>query len=214
MAHRTSRHLSFANVTSITALVFAMGGTGYALTIPKNSIGSTQIKQSGVASSDIRADAVNSAKVKNGSLLAADFALGQLSAGAAAATGPAGATGPSGAPGAGGATGPQGVPGVVAGTIVRRVDHTLADGQATTGSQGNVACAADEKPVGGGANLSDINHGDARMTGSGPRTGTVAAVGVPADGSAWTVWRATGVNPVASDATAVSVRVFIICAPA
>ena len=34
------RHLSFANITSLMALVFAMGGTGYALTIPKNSVGS------------------------------------------------------------------------------------------------------------------------------------------------------------------------------
>jgi hypothetical protein len=47
-----------------------------------------------------------------------------------------------------------------------------------------MACAADERPVGSGANLSGINHGEARTTGSAPPTGTVAAVGVPADGAA------------------------------
>ena len=39
MNARIRRHISFANVTSLMALVFAMGGTGYALTIPKNSDG-------------------------------------------------------------------------------------------------------------------------------------------------------------------------------
>lgn len=36
------------------ALVFAMGGTGYALTLPKNSVGPKQIKKNGGASSEIR----------------------------------------------------------------------------------------------------------------------------------------------------------------
>jgi len=31
MAQNIRRHLSFANVASLAALVFAMGGTGYAL---------------------------------------------------------------------------------------------------------------------------------------------------------------------------------------
>ena len=55
MAQRIRRHLSFANVTSLLALVFAMGGTGYALTLPRNSVGAKQL----------RADAVTSAEVKN-----------------------------------------------------------------------------------------------------------------------------------------------------
>ena len=64
MAHRIRGHLSFANVTSLMALVFAMGGTGYALTIPRNSIGGKQL----------RANAVTGAKVKDRSLRANDFA--------------------------------------------------------------------------------------------------------------------------------------------
>ena len=78
MPQRIRRHLSFANVASLSALVFAMGGTGYALSIPTNSVGSAQIKRSAVANSDLRTDAVTTAKVKNASLLAADFAAGQL----------------------------------------------------------------------------------------------------------------------------------------
>jgi exoribonuclease II len=37
MANRIRRHLSFANVTSVMALFFAMGGTGYALTCPRTA---------------------------------------------------------------------------------------------------------------------------------------------------------------------------------
>jgi hypothetical protein len=108
MPQRIRRHLSFANVASLSALVFAMGGTGYALSIPKNSVGSAQIKKGAVANSDLRANAVTGAKVKDGSLLTGDFKLGQIPAGAKGATGPAGA---GGAPGAPGATGPAGADG-------------------------------------------------------------------------------------------------------
>jgi len=109
MPHQIRRHLSFANVASLSALVFAMGGTGYALSIPNNSVGSAQIKKSGVATSDIRSNAVTSAKVKNGSLLSVDFRAGQIPAGARGLTG---ATGPAGATGATGATGVQGPAGI------------------------------------------------------------------------------------------------------
>jgi hypothetical protein len=85
-----SRRPSPALVISIIALVVAMGGTGYAaLKLPKNSVGSKQIRK----------NAVTSSKVKNHSLLAGDFKAGQL---------PAGAQGPQGIQGAPGEIGPQG----------------------------------------------------------------------------------------------------------
>src|SRR3982751_298680 len=78
-------------VISILALFVAMGGTGYAaLKLPKNSVGSKQIKK----------NAVTGTKVKNGSLKKGDFAAGQLSAGATGARGPAGANGTNGTNGA------------------------------------------------------------------------------------------------------------------
>src|SRR3989442_8399086 len=85
------------------ALFVALGGTGYAVTsLPVGSVGTAQLK----------ANAVVSAKVLNGSLLAADFKKGQLRAGSRGATGPAGpaghtgAAGPAGPAGAGGTSGP------------------------------------------------------------------------------------------------------------
>ena len=85
-----------ALVVASAALAVALGGTGVALTaLPRNSVGTAQIKN----------DAVTSAKVKNGSLVAADFKSGALPRGEAGATG---ATGPTGATGATGATGPVG----------------------------------------------------------------------------------------------------------
>jgi len=68
----------------------ALGGTGYAaVKFPKNSIGAKQIK----------AGAVHSSEVKNGSLRKKDFAAGQLPAGPQGPAGPTGATGPQGASG-------------------------------------------------------------------------------------------------------------------
>src|SRR5204863_5881647 len=78
--HRPSPAL----VVALLALFVALGGTGYAaLKLPKNSVGTKQLKK----------NAVNSSKVKNRSLVADDFKAGQLPAGPA---GPAGAQGPKG----------------------------------------------------------------------------------------------------------------------
>jgi hypothetical protein len=67
---------------ALLALVVATSGASYALTIPRNSVGAPQLKK----------NAVTSAKVKDGSLTAADFG-GVLPAGPA---GPQGAQGPAG----------------------------------------------------------------------------------------------------------------------
>jgi hypothetical protein len=79
----TSRLVSLARQQSLglLALLVAVSGTAYAAGLPKNSVGSPQIK----------AGAVKSADVKDGSLLGKDFKAGQLPAGA---TGPAGPRGP------------------------------------------------------------------------------------------------------------------------
>jgi hypothetical protein len=76
------RHLSFANVTSVLALFVALGGVGYAASqLPKNSVGSKQIKNGQVKAKDLREGSVTSPAVANGSLLGEDFAAGQLPAG-------------------------------------------------------------------------------------------------------------------------------------
>src|SRR3954469_1578939 len=86
----------------LLALFLAMSGTAYAATLPRNSVGTAQLKP----------NAVTSAKVKDGSLRLSDFARGQLPpslAGPKGAAGAAGAQGPAGVPGA---PGPAGVPGL------------------------------------------------------------------------------------------------------
>ncbi|MFM8562007.1 MAG: hypothetical protein ACKOB9_07915 [Solirubrobacterales bacterium] len=85
------RHLTPSLVISMIALFVALGGASYAaIRIPKNSVGTSQLKK----------NAVNSTKVKDRSLLATDFKAGQL---------PRGEQGPKGDTGATGATGASGV---------------------------------------------------------------------------------------------------------
>lgn len=67
------RRPSPALVISCIALFVALSGTGYAVSkLPRNSVGSAQIKK----------NSVTSVKVKDRSLVAADFKRGQLPAGA------------------------------------------------------------------------------------------------------------------------------------
>lgn len=89
-----------ATIIATCALLVAIGGSGYAISrLPANSVGTAQLKK----------NAVTSAKVKDGSLLARDFKAGQV---------PRGERGPQGERGATGATGPADGPagGALAGT--------------------------------------------------------------------------------------------------
>lgn len=72
-------------VLSITAIVIAVLGTtsvGQAVVtaLPRNSVGTLQLKSKAVVEAKIGANAVTTEKVKNGSLLKADFKAGQLPA--------------------------------------------------------------------------------------------------------------------------------------
>ena len=189
MPQRIRRHVTFANVTAMVALVFAMGGTGYALSIPNNSVGTKQIKRNGVSNSDIRANAVTSAKVKDRSLKAVDFAVGQL---------------------------PAGPPGVVANVIVRRVDIVLPAG-AGAGVPGAITsgfatCAAGEKIIGGSVNISNATEPpQMEVLVSRPSVDNVGNGVVPVDGGTFAFWKGTAhtkTNVVGA------MRVFAICAPA
>ena len=89
------------------AVFLALGGVSYAaVVIPKNGIGNPQLEP----------NAVTTGKVKNGTLLAADFRPRQL---------PRGATG---APGAAGATGPQGPQGPQGPRPARHARHAWPPG--------------------------------------------------------------------------------------
>jgi hypothetical protein len=85
MRSRLGQHVR-SQLVGYVALFIALGGVSYAaVSLPRNSVGTKQIQR----------NAVNSSKVKNGSLLKADFGTGQLPRGMA---GPKGPTGPQGSP--------------------------------------------------------------------------------------------------------------------
>jgi hypothetical protein len=106
---RIRASLTYANVIATVALFLALGGGAYAaLKLPKNSVGSKQIKKG----------AVTSAKVKNGSLAAGDFKAGTLP------RGPQGQQGEQGQQGLQGLQGGQGAPGRDGAAVVARVRST------------------------------------------------------------------------------------------
>jgi hypothetical protein len=66
-----------ALVLAFVALFVALGGTGYAaLKLPKNSVGSKQIRKGAVKTSEIANNAVTGAKVRPWSLTAARLPRG------------------------------------------------------------------------------------------------------------------------------------------
>lgn len=85
---RIKSRLSYANVVASLALFVALGGTSYAVTaLPRNSVGSTQLRTS----------AVSSSKVKDRSLGVRDLSLSARTTlrGMAGPMGPQGPAGPS-----------------------------------------------------------------------------------------------------------------------
>src|SRR4051794_32175986 len=96
MIRRLRERLTYANVIATLALFIALGGTSYAaLTLPRNSVGSKQIRSRAVGASELRTRAVNSRAVMDRSI-----ALGDLSRSARASLrgqrGPTGPAGPAG----------------------------------------------------------------------------------------------------------------------
>jgi hypothetical protein len=150
-----------ALVIAVLALVVAMGGTGYAaLKLPKNSVGSKQIKS----------NAVSSSKVKDGSLLAGDFKAGQLPAGAQGPIGPRGADGTNGRDGANGTNGTNGAKGdtgargpsdafYTEGLLGTPASVTAPAGDYAASGDGLVTNASDPGPPNDGATKCDLESG-------------------------------------------------------
>src|SRR5215208_3903323 len=133
-----------AMIIACVALVVALGGVSYAAgVLPKNSVGTAQLKKKAVTASKLRKNAVSAAKVKDGTLLAADFKAGQLAAGPKGDPGPQGPKGDTGHPGA---------PGISGWQFVVAVQSTLAPGAKATAS---APCPDGKKVLGGGFNVPD-----------------------------------------------------------
>ncbi len=179
---------------AMLALFVALGGTSMAAArLPARSVGTKQIKAGAITGGKIARNAVTSAKVKNGSLQATDFAAGQLPAGAP------GAPGRDGAPGAAGSPGVSGL-------------HIVTADSATDTTNPKVvvaSCGAGEAAVGGGGQVftSVANQQDAIRT-SGPVVGgnTQPTSGVP-DG-----WRVNAVQSTADTTNSFTARAYALCA--
>lgn len=137
------RRPSPALVVACLALLVALGGTGYAtvLQVPRASVGAPQLKNGAVTTKKLAGNAVISAKVRNGTLVKADFKGGQLPAGP---VGPAGPAGPAGPPGLSG---------------VERVEVTSPSNSVALKTQ-TLPCPTGKRLLGGGAR---VNGGGASV---------------------------------------------------
>ena len=93
---RLRSRLSYANVTASLALFIALGGTGYAaVTLPRNSVGSAQLRNNAVGAKEIRRGAVRSGEIRNRSIRLSDLSTKTRTSlrGTPGPTGPAGKDG-------------------------------------------------------------------------------------------------------------------------
>ena len=194
-----ARRPSAPMIVAGLALLFALGGTGYAAgVVGIGSVGTPQLK----------ADAVISSKVKDGSLLARDFKAGQLPRGAQGAPGPAGSTGTQGSQGAPGpkgdvgAQGSAGAAGPAGFSSLTYVESEFGPFPAGTQYGGEAACPAGRHIVGGGVVSESGVAGDQQVNSSYPSDGL---------GAGTTSWWADVDN---SSAVPLGFRVYAICASA
>jgi len=187
MGHRFGI-VSPATVIAALALLVALGGTAYAaVVLPANSVGVVQLKN----------NAVSSPKVLDRSLLARDFAPGQIPAGSAGPAGPGGPAGPAG---------PAGPSGAGAGYIVHVASQDIA--ALATGSA-LAACASGQKATGGGALLLGTTTDTEHLTAGAPVTVTGATTYTTvSDGGTATGWFASVYN---SGPVSRTLKVYVIC---
>jgi hypothetical protein len=77
---RRIRRVSPSTLIASLALFVALGGTGYALTIPINSVGTGQLRAQAVHISDIASNAVIRTKLANGAVGTDQLGTGQVTA--------------------------------------------------------------------------------------------------------------------------------------
>ncbi len=147
-----------AFIVACLALLVALGGTGYAaVVLPAGSVGTKQLKKNAVVAS----------KVKDYSLMRADFRTGQLPVGqrgpqgARGLPGTAGAQGPAGPAGPSGAQGPPGVSGL---EQVSKSTASNSDNAKFITAQ----CPTGKKVVGGGVRVSGPGEQSVAVTRSDP----------------------------------------------
>ena len=134
------------SVLSVTALVVAVGGAtplgeaAWNQVVPRNSVGTPQLKRNAVTSSKIAPNVVRTAHVVNSSLLVEDFKPGQIP------------QGPKGDKGDRGPTGPVGISGY---EIVRVSTTVPANGLVNA----QAGCPSGKRVIGGAGNVQLLPSG-------------------------------------------------------
>ncbi len=88
--------LSYANVMATIAVFIALGGTSYALSLPRDSVGPREIRSDAVGKSELQRGAVSSGVIRDGAIKKRDVSRGARRS----LRGPQGPVGPPGPAGA------------------------------------------------------------------------------------------------------------------
>jgi hypothetical protein len=184
------RRPSPGTVIACVALAVSLGGTGYAaLRLPANSVGTAQLKRNSVVSS----------KIRNYTLVRADFKPSQVPRGPRGlpgVPGPIGPTGPAGPAGPAGPQGPAGAPGSASVITIRTSAVTVPGNTAGNGSYATrsvaVNCASNERAIAGGTSWNVDSTNDLELM-------TVYSQ-VVLTGTKTTGWRARGSSDIAPNA--------------
>lgn len=67
------QRVTYANVVASLALFVALGGTSYALTLPRGSVGAKQIRTGAVGRAEVRTGAIRSPDIRNGGVALRDL---------------------------------------------------------------------------------------------------------------------------------------------
>jgi hypothetical protein len=176
-----------AMVVACAALTVSLAGTGYAaFRLPANSVGAAQLKKNSVTSS----------KIRNYTLVKADFRPSQLPRGPRGLPGIPGAIGPTGPAGPAGPQGAPGAPASASAITARTANVTVPGNAAGNGAYATrsvaVNCASNERAIGGGTSWNVDSSNDLELM-------TVYSQ-VVLTGTKTTGWRARGASDIAASA--------------
>jgi hypothetical protein len=206
------RHLTYANVAATLALFLALGGAAYAATqLPKNSVGTNQLRKESVTAAKIAKKTRNQLRGNRGPAGPQGAAGKTGKQGPKGATGARGAQGNTGAPGADG-TGPAyeavakpAVPTAI-GTNTQVVGLSLAPGQYATSANVVVTSAATATVT---CTLQNGNEATATIPGPGFETLSMSGTrGLAGAGTATVLCTSTGgtAELISASVTAIQVK--------
>jgi collagen triple helix repeat protein len=183
---------------ALLALFFALGGTSFAAAnalLPKNSVGSAQVRNGSLQRLDLSKKAVRSLRGNRGLR------------GLRGLQGAKGTTGAQGVQGPKGTTGAQGVVGAAT------VEFTQAAADLANGAEVSVDayCPAGQQGIAGGVRGDLTNSELTKVTASRPIISS-SNTGAPADGGTFTGWRGTFVNE--NNGAGIRPEVWVACVPA